>query len=43
VCADGIDHLAAAAVHAEGSATTAPGGVRWLGDALDAGEESRPA
>ena len=43
VCADGIDHLAAAAVHAEGSATPAPGGVRWLGDALDAGEESRPA
>jgi glycosyltransferase involved in cell wall biosynthesis len=36
VCADGLDHLAAAAVIAEGLADPAPGGVRWLGDALAA-------
>jgi glycosyltransferase involved in cell wall biosynthesis len=36
VCADGLDHLAAAAVIAEGIARPTPGGVRWLGDALGA-------
>ena len=38
VCADGVDHLAAAAVIEEGLARPAPGGVRWLGDVLAAGE-----
>jgi len=37
VCADGVDHLAAAAVIEEGLARPAPGGVRWLGDMLAAG------
>ena len=34
VCADGIDHLAAAAVIAEGLVVPASGGLRHLGDAL---------
>jgi hypothetical protein len=37
VCADGIDHLAASAVIAEGLARPVPGGVRWLGDVLGSG------
>jgi hypothetical protein len=36
VCADALDHLAAAAVIAEGLARPAPGGVRWLGDTVGA-------
>lgn len=35
VCCDGVDHLAAAAVIVEGLARPAPGGIRWLGDALE--------
>ena len=34
VCADGIDHLAAAAVIAEGIVAPAPGGLRHLADVL---------
>jgi hypothetical protein len=40
VCADGVDHLAAAAVIEEGLAPPAPGGVRWLGDVLAAGRDT---
>lgn len=42
VCADGVDHLAAEAVIAQGLARPAPGGIRWLGDVL-AAEEGRVA
>jgi len=35
ICADGIDHLAAERVLQDGLARSAPGGLRWLGDALD--------
>jgi hypothetical protein len=43
VCADGVDHLAAAAVIEEGLARPAPGGVRWLGDVLAAGDDPEAA
>ena len=45
ICCDGLDHLAAEAVIVEGLARPAPGGIRWLGDVLEAGAvgEHRPA
>jgi len=42
VCADGVDHLAAEAVIAQGLARPAPGGIRWLGDVLAAGDVLAP-
>ena len=42
VCADGIDHLAAAAVIAEGLAVPAPGGLRHLGDVLARASDLQP-
>ena len=38
VCLGGIDHLVAAPFIAEGRALAAPGGVRWLADAMAAAQ-----